>query len=44
MFDDIIFALYSPTDQVEWDRLINHTSDTAEGSSEKISFWALLLK
>ena len=38
MFDDIIFALYSPTDQVEWDRLINHTSDTAEGSSEKDKF------
>ena len=31
MYDDIIFALYSPTDQVEWDRLINHSDDKAEG-------------
>ena len=23
---------------MEWDRLINHTSDTAEGSSEKDKF------
>ncbi|MBD3588812.1 RagB/SusD family nutrient uptake outer membrane protein [Bacteroides sp. GM023] len=30
MYDDIIFALYSPKDQIEWDRLINHKYDTED--------------
>lgn len=30
MYDDIIFALYSPKDQIEWDRLINHNYDTED--------------
>lgn len=38
MYDDIIFALYSPTDQVNWDRLINHANDKAEGSTDREYF------
>jgi hypothetical protein len=29
MYDDIIFALYSPTELVDWDHEINHSSDGA---------------
>lgn len=29
MFDDIIFALYSPTELTEWDYNINHASDNS---------------
>lgn len=32
MYDDIIFALYSPIDQVDWDRLINHSDDKGDSS------------
>ena len=37
MYDDIIFALYSRKDQIEWDRLINHKYDT-EDEYEDSSF------
>ena len=37
MYDDIIFALYSRKDQIEWDRLINHQYDT-EDEGENSSF------
>lgn len=32
LVEDVIFALYSPRDQVDWDRLINHSSDRNEGA------------
>lgn len=35
MYDDIIFALYSPKDLVEWDRVINHRNDKSEDSGKK---------
>lgn len=38
MYDDIIFALYSPKDLIEWDRLINHKNDKSEGSDKKSYF------
>ena len=38
MYDDIIFALYSPKDLVEWDRVINHRNDKSEGSGKKNYF------
>lgn len=31
MYDDVIFALYSPKDLVLWDHKINHSNDQAEG-------------
>lgn len=37
MYNDIIFALYSRKDQIEWDRLINHKYDT-EDEYEDSSF------
>lgn len=37
IYDDIIFALYSRKDQIEWDRLINHKYDT-EDEYEDSSF------
>ena len=37
MYDDIIFALYSRKDQIEWDRLINNKYDT-EDEYEDSSF------
>lgn len=43
MFDDVIFALYSPTDQVEWDRQINHSADS-NNSPDDESFLGLSLK
>lgn len=38
MYDDIIFALYSPKDLVEWDRVINHRNDKSEDSGKKNYF------
>lgn len=38
MFDDVIFALYSPTNLVDWDYKINHAWD---GDSYKESFLGL---
>lgn len=38
MYDDVIYALYSPTDLVDWDRLINHSSDVADGGYGKELF------
>lgn len=38
MYDDVIFALYSPTDLVEWDRLINHSNDKSADSYEQELF------
>lgn len=35
MSDDIFFALYSPKDQIEWDRLINHNSDQPDKLDEE---------
>lgn len=35
MSDDIFFALYSPKDQIEWDRLINHSSDKSDEPGEE---------
>lgn len=35
MSDDIFFALYSPKDQIEWERLINHSSDKSDKPDEE---------
>lgn len=33
MYDDVIFALYSPTELVDWDHEINHASDGTSNES-----------
>lgn len=35
MYNDVIFALYSPKDQVDWDRLINHANDKVDDFNEE---------
>lgn len=39
MYDDVIFALYSPIDQSDWDRLMNHSSDKSDGNDKDIEYF-----